>query len=133
MITSSSPGRGTPAFAALASCEESVTRSQETHAAAQGSRSTRKDLNMKTKIWVLATVLADENAPAMPAVFADEAEAWAKYDEMIRAEWDNLMDADDGPYPGDPDEAQDRTRQAHGAEWSRWELTCHEIEIPAAR
>jgi hypothetical protein len=31
----------------------------------------RKDLNMKTKIWVLATVLADENAPAMPAVFAD--------------------------------------------------------------
>ena len=33
-------------------------RSQETHAAAQGSRSTRKDLNMKTKIWVLATVLA---------------------------------------------------------------------------
>ena len=108
-------------------------RSQETHAAAQGSRSTRKDLNMKTKIWVLATVLADENAPAMPAVFADEAEAWAKYDEVIRAEWDNLMDADDGPYPGDPDEAQDRIRQAIGAEWSRWELTCHEIEIPAAR
>ena len=50
---------------------------------------------MKTKIWVLATVLADENAPAMPAVFADEAEAWAKYDEMIRAEWDNLMHADE--------------------------------------
>ena len=25
---------------------------------------------MKAKIWVLATVLADENAPAMPAVFA---------------------------------------------------------------
>jgi hypothetical protein len=108
-------------------------RSQVTHTAAQGSRSTRKDLNMKTKICVLATVLADENAPAMPAVFADEAEAWAKYDEMIGAEWDNLMDADDGPYPGDPDEAQDRIRQAHGAEWSRWELTCHEIEIPAAR
>ena len=79
-------------------------RSQETHAAAQGSRSTRKDLNMKTKIWVLATVLADENAPAMPAVFADEAEAWAKYDEMIRAEWGSMMDPDtDGPYPGDPD------------------------------
>jgi hypothetical protein len=30
---------------------------------------------MKTKIWVLATVLADENAPAMPAVFADQSEA----------------------------------------------------------
>jgi len=60
---------------------------------------------MKAKIWVLCTVLADENAPAMPAVFVDEAEAWAKYDEVIRAEWDNLMDADDGPYPGDPDEA----------------------------
>ena len=28
----------------------------------------------------------------MPAVFADEAEAWAKYDEMIRAEWDSMMD-----------------------------------------
>jgi hypothetical protein len=82
---------------------------------------------------VLATVLADENAPAMPAVFADEAEAWAKYDEMIRVEWDNLMDADDGPYPGDTDEAQVRIRHVHGAEWSRWELTYHEIEIPAAR
>ena len=89
---------------------------------------------MKAKIWVLCTVLADENAPAMPAVFADEAEAWAKYDEMIRAEWDSMMDPnDDGPYPGDPDAAQDRIRQAHGAEWSRWELTCHDIEIPAAR
>ena len=44
---------------------------------------------MKANIWVLCTVLADENAPAMPAVFADEAEAWAKYDEVIRAEWDN--------------------------------------------
>ena len=88
---------------------------------------------MKIKIYVLSTVLADENAPAMPTVFADEAEARAKYDEMIRAEWDNLMDADDGPYPGDPDAAQDRIRQAHGAEWSRWELTCHEIEIPAAK
>jgi hypothetical protein len=89
---------------------------------------------MKAKIWVLATVLADENAPAMPAVFAKEAEAWAKYDEMIRAEWVNLMDAvNDGPYPDDPDEAQDRIRQAHGAQWSRWELTAHDIEISAAR
>jgi hypothetical protein len=35
-----------------------------------------EDINMKAKIWVLCTVLADENAPAMPAVFADEAEAW---------------------------------------------------------
>ena len=83
---------------------------------------------------MLATVLADENAPAMPAVFADEAEAWAKYGEVIRAEWDNLMDPDtDGPYPGDPNEAQELIRRVHGAEWSRWELTCHEIEIPAAR
>jgi hypothetical protein len=30
---------------------------------------------MKAKIWVLCTVLVDENAPAVPAVFADEAEA----------------------------------------------------------
>ena len=89
---------------------------------------------MKAKIWALATVLADENAPALPAVFADEAEAWAKYDETIRAEWDSLMDADnDGPYPGHPDEAQDRIRKAIGAEWSRWELTQHEIEIPFGR
>jgi predicted phosphohydrolase len=89
---------------------------------------------MKAKIWVLCTVLADENAPAMPAVFGDEAEAWAKYDEMIRAEWDSMMDPDtDGPYPGDPDAAQDQIRQAHGAEWSRWELTCHDIEISATK
>src|ERR1700726_1803053 len=88
---------------------------------------------MKAKIWVLCTVLADENAPAMPAVFADEAEAWAKYDEVMRADWDNLMDADDGPYPGDPDEAQNRIRQAHGGEWSRWELTCHDLEISVER
>jgi hypothetical protein len=89
---------------------------------------------MKIKIYVLSTVLADENGPAMPAVFADETEAWAKYDEALRAEWDSYMDrSDDGPYPGDPDAAQDRMGQAHGAEWSRWELTCHDIEIPAAK
>jgi hypothetical protein len=93
----------------------------------------KKDADMKAKIWVLCTVLVDENAPAMPAVFADEAEALAKYDEVIRAEWDSIMDPnDDGPYPGDPDAAQDRIRQAHGAEWSRWELTCHDIEISTA-
>ena len=87
-----------------------------------------EDINMKAKIYVLSTVLADENGPAMPAVFADETEARAKYDEVMRREWDNLMDADDGPYPGDPDAAQDRIRQAHGAEWSRWELTRHDVE-----
>jgi hypothetical protein len=68
--------------------------------------------------------------PTFPA--ADETEARAKYDEVMRAEWDNLMDAEDGLYPGDPDEAQERIRRAHGAEWSRWELTRHEIEITAA-
>jgi hypothetical protein len=31
---------------------------------------------MKIKIYVLSTVLADENGPAMPAVFADEAEVY---------------------------------------------------------
>ena len=70
----------------------------------------------------------------MPAVFADEAEALGE----IRRDNPSRMGQHDGPrhdglYPGDPDEAQDRIRQAHGAEWSRWELTCHEIEIPAAR
>jgi len=70
----------------------------------------------------------------MPAVFADETEARAKYDEMIRTEWDSCMDrSDDGPHPSNPDDAQDRIRQAIGAEWSRWELTCHDIEIPAAK
>ena len=39
-------------------------------------------------------MLADENAPAMPAVFADEAEARAKYDEVMRWEWDSMMDPD---------------------------------------
>ena len=85
---------------------------------------------MKAKIYVLSTVLADENGPAMPAVFADETEARAKYDEVMRWEWDSMMDPNgDGPYPGSPDEAQDRIRNAIGAEWSRWELTCHEIEL----
>ena len=89
---------------------------------------------MKAKVWVLCTVLTDESAPAMPAVFADETEARAKYDEMIRTEWDSCMDrSDDGPHPSNPDDAQDRIRQAIGAEWSRWELTCHDIEIPAAK
>jgi hypothetical protein len=89
---------------------------------------------MKAKIWVLATVLADENAPAMPAVFADETEARAKYDEVMRWEWDSMMDHDTGgPYPGDPDQAQERIRGAHGAEWSRWELTRHDVEISATK
>ena len=85
---------------------------------------------MKAKIWVLCTVLIDENAPAMPAVLAEETAARIKCDEMMRAEWNNLMDSDsDGPYPGDPDQAQEQIRITNGAEWSRWELTCHEIEI----
>jgi hypothetical protein len=89
---------------------------------------------MKAKIWVLCTVLTDENAPAMPAVFANEAEARAAYDNAIRAEWDNRMDRDEaGPYPGNPDEAQECLRQVHGAEWGRWELTYHDIEISAAK
>jgi hypothetical protein len=54
---------------------------------------------METKIWVLCTVLADENAPAMPAVFADEAEAWAKYDEAIRAVMGQLDDRFHETYP----------------------------------
>jgi hypothetical protein len=36
-------------------------------------------------------------------LFGDEAEARTKYDEVIRAEWDSIMDPnDDGPYPSDP-------------------------------
>jgi hypothetical protein len=58
---------------------------------------------MIAKIWVLCTVLADENAPAMPGVFGSEMEAWAKYDEVIRAQWDSMMDPNgDGLYLGDP-------------------------------
>jgi hypothetical protein len=97
----------------------------------QSSLSDNQEIDMKAKIWVLCTVLRDENAPAMPVVFANEAAARAAYDKALRAEWDSCMDRnDDGPYPGDPDDAQDRIRQAHGAEWSRWELTSHDIEIP---
>jgi hypothetical protein len=47
---------------------------------------------MKAKILVLSTVLTDENAPAMSAVFADEAEARAAYDKALCAEWDCCMD-----------------------------------------
>jgi hypothetical protein len=55
---------------------------------------------MKAKIWVLCTLLADENAPAMPAVFASEMEARTKYDEAMRWEWDSMMDSDlDDPDP----------------------------------
>lgn len=87
---------------------------------------------MKAKIWVLCTVLADENAPAMPAVFADEAEAWAKYDETIRAEWEHSMDPDDGPYPilMKPKTGFARLMAPNGAAGSY--VTCHDIEIPAA-
>jgi hypothetical protein len=28
-------------------------------------------------------------------------------------------------------EAQDRLRKRYGADWDRWELSSHEIEIPA--
>jgi hypothetical protein len=96
--------------------------------------STDQEIEMKARVWVLCTVLSDENAPAMPAVFANEAAARAQYDEAMRAEWGSCMDRnDDGPYPGDPDAAQDRMRQARGAEWGRWELTSHDIEVPAAK
>jgi hypothetical protein len=54
---------------------------------------------MIIKVYVLCTVLKDENAPAMPAVFADEAEARAKYDEVMRWEWDSAMDPDHRPIP----------------------------------
>src|ERR1700738_2369777 len=117
------------AFAALASCEERLMRQTRPTSRTGGY----EDGKLKTKIYVLSTVLADENGPAMPAVFADESEARAKYDEVICAEWDNLMVAEDGPDPGDPVEAKERIRQAHGAEWSRWELTCHDVEISAPK
>jgi hypothetical protein len=69
--------------------------------------------------------------PRCQPCFGDEAAARAAYDKALRAEWDSCMDrTDDGLYPGNPDEAQDRMRQAHGAEWGRWELTCHDIKIP---
>ena len=61
---------------------------------------------MKAKIYVLSTVLADENGPAMPAVSTDESEARAKYDEVMRWEWDSMMDPDtDGPYGATPPSA----------------------------
>jgi hypothetical protein len=54
--------------------------------------------------------------------------------QVMRWEWDSTMDPDtDGPYPGDPYEAQERIRRAHGAEWSRWELRRHDIEISATK
>ena len=63
---------------------------------------------MKVKIWVLCTVLADENAPAMAAVFVDEA-------ERGRGVGDQLM----ATIAADPRLAELRrlvlaTRDAHG-------------------
>src|ERR1700738_1418513 len=101
------------AFAALASCEERLMRQTRPTSTTGGY----EDVNRKIKIYVLSTGLADENGPAMPAVFAGETEARAKYDEVMRWEWDSMMDPDtDGPYPDEPDEAQDRIRRAHGAD-----------------
>jgi hypothetical protein len=70
---------------------------------------------MKATIWVLCTA------------------RWKRWRHMtaIRAEWDNQTDQDEaGLYPGNPDEAQDRLREVYGADWGRWQLTCHDIEIP---
>jgi hypothetical protein len=67
---------------------------------------------MKAKIWVLCTVLTDENAPAMPAVFAGEAEARAAYDKALRAEWDSCTIGTTAVRtPGNPDNAQIRSRR----------------------
>src|ERR1700730_6267046 len=76
---------GILASVALACCEDSAIRPTSTTGGYE-------DVNMKIKIYVLYTVRADENGPAMPAVFADETEARAKYDEVMRWEWDSTMD-----------------------------------------
>jgi hypothetical protein len=64
---------------------------------------------MKAKVWVLCTVLTDENAPAMPAVFADAAAARAAYDKACApsgtAAWTGPTMV---PYSGDRDAVQDR-------------------------
>jgi hypothetical protein len=64
---------GILASAGLACCEESMMRQTRPTSTTGGY----EDVNMKIKIYVLSTVLVDENGPAMPAVFADETEARA--------------------------------------------------------
>lgn len=85
---------------------------------------------MKIKVWVLCTVVPDEGNPALPTVFADALTAYAYYDKAMRAEWANVAEhAALGPYPGNPDQAQARLRHIFGADWGRWDVSCHEIKI----
>jgi hypothetical protein len=112
---------------------------------------TDRETELKVEVWVLCTVLTDENAPAMPAVFADAAAARVAYDQALRAEWNSCMDGtDDGPYFGDRDAAQDRmeppfapfaTRHvwcarkspaAAGLNWSLLQLTRDRKQSPQA-
>jgi hypothetical protein len=90
---------------------------------------------MKIKIWVLATVNADELSPAMPKVYGTEAEAKAGFDEAMRGEWTaNAPEDDDGnplPYPGDPRTAHDElANMGRGDSWGTWELTWHTVDVP---
>jgi hypothetical protein len=96
---------------------------------------TKGERAMKARIWVLSTCIPQESRPCFPEVFPDEAEALARFDEAMRAEWEHNGPYDDEtgeklPYPDSPEEAvaaiaADNT----DGSWGQWELTSHVIEI----
>lgn len=92
---------------------------------------------MKVKIWVLSTCVPDENEPCWPQVYASEEAAQKGFREAMESEWrsNGPEDEETGerlPFPDDPDEAHERIAELQDAEWGRWELTSHEIEIAGA-
>lgn len=84
----------------------------------------------KAVVWVLCTCIPEENRPCLPSVHATEAAALAKFDELMRAEWDaNKPESEETgeplEYPG-ADTAH--VVLSENPAWGRWELTSHEVE-----
>lgn len=87
-------------------------------------------------IWVLSTCNPDDSEPCWPQVFGTEAEAQAAFRDAMRGEWETNGPRDDDtdellPMPDDMDEAHDAIAEAAGADWGRWQITSHVVDIPA--
>jgi hypothetical protein len=84
------------------------------------------------KVWVLSTCLPGENEPCMPQVLVSQEEADAAFATAMDGEWaaNTPFDCDGHPlpYPGDPHKAH--AKMAEDAEWGRWEITTHNIDLP---
>jgi hypothetical protein len=88
---------------------------------------------MKIKVWVISTCVPDENTPCLPEVLGSLDAAKAKFDELMRAEWEANQPEDEQtseplPYPGDASKAHEIL--AKNPRWGHWQITGHEIEIP---